>query len=463
MDTRVNSLLEFFDWNSDERKGVLPIEAVPRPTLKQLNNVEFDDEGPRDGLQGVPFFPSSSKLETYIEYAHSVGIDAVTVGVYSEEGSRPDRITKKLLSFMRDSFPKMIPVVLVRALQQDLEYGLHCSQINKNLEVLIFQASSPIRMWVGNWTEDDILENLSRSLDWAVSNKMKALVATEDTTRSTPEFIRRFLRVAVDHGATRVVIADTVGHLDMWGSYRIIRFVRDFLDKQGDQGRKIEIDFHGHRDRDLDSEVAIAAISGGATRIHGVVMGIGERSGNTILETLIYNAERLRGELGATSPKWDVSVLPELCHYYSLITKVDVPMHFPLIGGNSFTTAVGIHADAQEKALLRLRELRKEKEKYSEKEIKKLEQMLRTVYTSIDHRQVGRPLSYLIGPMSGESTVRMWLHEQGYPVSLGKRSVAVRKIKEFAKEQKRILHDEEIFQLLEFLQIKKKQTTQPVR
>ncbi len=463
MDTSIHNIPSFFDWNIDSHPSVPPILPIPRPTLAQLDRVEFDDESTRDGLQGTPVLPSAPKLETYLEHTYALGIKTVTVGVYSEEKSRADRITKQLLKFMATHLKEMVPIVLARAMPVDMEYAKHCAVINPKLEVMIFQASSPIRMWVAGWTEESVLSNLSNSLAWAVKEKLHPLIATEDTTRSTPEFIRKFLDVAIHGGAERVVIADTVGHLDSWGCYRIITFIRSYLDSHGTVGENIGIDFHGHRDRGMDGEVAMAAISAGATRIHGVMMGVGERSGNAILETLIYNVERMRFELGAKNERWDVSLIPEICHYYSSITKVDIPTHYPLAGGNTFTTAVGIHADAQEKALIMLRSMKKMKNVITAEQVEKIEHLLRTIYTSADHRALGRPLSYLIGPMSGESTVRMWLYEQGYNVVLGKSTAAIRKIKQFAKQQKQILTDDEITQLLSFLKIKRKSIPQPSR
>lgn len=461
MEQAIKEIPEFFDWNVDLCDGVPDIVPIPKPTLDQLESVEFDDEGPRDGIQGVPKLPTKGHLEEYILLSRSVGIKSITVGVYAEEGSRADKLTKHLLKFMRENCPEVKPIVLIRALASDLEYAVHCAEINPNVEVLIFQASSPIRMWVSGWTAQKVLENLATTIDLAVRvHGLTVLAATEDTTRSTPEFIRKFLRVSVESGASRVVLADTVGHLDMWGSYRFVSFVRSQLDLLGQSGKQMGIDFHGHRDRDADGEVAMAAISGGATRIHGVSMGIGERSGNAALETIIYNVERMRRELGAKEEKWNLSVLPQLSMFYSMITNVDIPSHYPLAGGNAFTTAVGIHADAQEKALLKLRSFVTKKNEYPKEITQKIAKMLRTVYTSVDHQEIGRPLSYLIGPLSGESTVRMWLYEQNYAVTLGKSTSVIKKIKEYAKKQNRVLHDDELHKLLAFLKVKRKLSPQ---
>ena len=87
-------------------------------------------------------------------------------------------------------------------------------------------------------------------------------------------------------GAKRVCVADTVGHATPAGAAAVVRFVATVLDECGGG---VGIDWHGHRDRDFAIANSMAALEAGATRLHGAAIGIGERVGNTPMDTLLVN------------------------------------------------------------------------------------------------------------------------------------------------------------------------------
>lgn len=447
MKTTLKDFPVYFDWNTDTHPSLPPISALPRPTLEQLVRVSIDDEGLRDGLQGVASYPGALEMHRYIDLAVQTGITTLTVGIFAETGSRAEELTFSCLKYMAKKYPEVVPIVVVRPLPPDLIYAKACSALNSNTQILIFQGSSAPRLWVQGWSEESVLGGIATAIDQVNATCAGHSLSTlEDATRATPEFLEKFLQMSVAHHAERVVFADTTGHVDPWGAYRFVHFIRSTLDQLG--GKSIEIDFHGHRDRYLDVPVALAAISAGATRIHGVVLGIGERSGNMTLDALLYNMIRMIEEYGGTH-HYDLTLLPALCRQYAQMTHVSIPAHYPIIGDNAFATAVGIHADAQEKGLIKLQELLASEEKMSEEELSHVSATLRTIYSSVDHQKIGRIQRYVIGPLSGEATVRMWLYSQGYEVELKKSTALVTKIKHYAKQRNRSLSDEEIIEMLE--------------
>ncbi len=64
----------------------------------------------------------------------------------------------------------------------------------------------------------------------------------------------------------RVCLCDTVGTAIPEGVADLVSWARSLLDKVGDD---IGIDWHGHRDRGLALGNSLAAVKGGATRVHG--------------------------------------------------------------------------------------------------------------------------------------------------------------------------------------------------
>ena len=89
------------------------------------------------------------------------------------------------------------------------------------------------------------------------------MYVTEDTTRADPETLRRLYSTAIRAGASRVCIADTVGHATPAGAAAVVRFVAQVVDECGGG---VGIDWHGHRDRDLAVVNTLAALEAGATR-----------------------------------------------------------------------------------------------------------------------------------------------------------------------------------------------------
>jgi 2-isopropylmalate synthase len=112
------------------------------------------------------------------------------------------------------------------------------------------------------------------------------MYVTEDTTRADPETLRRLYAAAIRAGASRVCVADTVGHATPAGAAAVVKFVVRVVDECGGG---VGIDWHGHRDRDFAVINTLAALDAGATRLHGAAIGIGERVGNTPMDMLLVN------------------------------------------------------------------------------------------------------------------------------------------------------------------------------
>src|SRR4029079_18422482 len=112
------------------------------------------------------------------------------------------------------------------------------------------------------------------------------VLLTEAPTCSSPESLRRLYTTAVEAGARRVCVADTVGHATPTGAAAVTRFIREVVDGTGEA---VQVDWHGHRDRDLGVINALAAAEAGADRLHGTVLGVGERVGHAPIDLLPVN------------------------------------------------------------------------------------------------------------------------------------------------------------------------------
>ena len=105
--------------------------------------------------------------------------------------------------------------------------------------------------------------------------------------------ISKLYKTAIEHGASRLCICDTVGHVEPRGVSALVRFMQRLV---AESGAAVELDWHGHNDRGLGLVNALAAVEAGVDQVHGCALGIGERCGNTAMDQLIVNL-RLMGYL----------------------------------------------------------------------------------------------------------------------------------------------------------------------
>jgi 2-isopropylmalate synthase len=241
---------------------------------------------------------------------------------------------------------------------------------------------------------------------------------TEDTTRADPETLRKLYTVAIESGAKRICVCDTVGHATPEGVCNLLTFIKRVVEETGEE---VKVDWHGHRDRGLSVPNSLAAIASGADRIHGCALGIGERAGNTPMEILLVNL-KLLGII-----EQDLSKLPEYCRVVSEACHAPIPFNYPVVGKDAFRTATGVHAAAVMKA-----------------EAKGHTWLAERVYSGVPASMFGLAQGIEIGPMSGESNVRYWLKKRGIEPT----DSLVRRILREAKEANRILSEEDVIGII---------------
>ncbi len=101
------------------------------------------------------------------------------------------------------------------------------------------------------------------------------------------------------------------------------------------------IEFHGHNDFYKAVSNSSTAWLYGACGVNCSLFGIGERTGNTPLEAMVFEYAQLRGTLDGM----DTTVITELAEYFEKEIGYRVPSRTPFVGKNFNVTRAGIHAD----------------------------------------------------------------------------------------------------------------------
>src|SRR5579859_6326112 len=269
-----------FDWNEVNRKG----RFAPR-------DFSFFDETLRDGLQNPSVVDPG--IEAKLEILHlmeDLGIHAADIGL---PGSSR-RAFEDVLRLCKEVSSCKLNIQIAcagRTVVSDITPMIEVSQkAGIPIEVYAFIGSSPIRQYVEQWDVSLIAKRSAEAIDVAVKAGLPVAYVTEDTTRSRPEVLTTLFRAAIDHGARRLCLSDTVGHATPDGVRNLIQFTKSVI---AGTGADVGIDWHGHNDRGLALENAIWALEFGADRVHGCALGIGERVGNAAMELILLNMKLL--------------------------------------------------------------------------------------------------------------------------------------------------------------------------
>ncbi len=271
-----------------------------------------------------------------------LGIHAADIGL---PGAGP-RARESCLALAREIVDNDLPIAAncaARTVIADLEPIARLSQqTGLRLEVGAFIGCSPIRKYAEGWSDEMMLRTTTEAVEFAVGEGLDVMYVTEDTTRSRPETLEMLYLAAIEAGASRICLADTVGHATPFGVRQLVKFARDLVTKSGEN---VKIDWHGHRDRGLGMPNTLAAIEQGVDRVHGTALGIGERVGNTEMDLLLVNLHLLGMH------DHDLTSLPKYCKLAAEMCGLDIPHAYPVVGRDAFRTGTGVHASAIIKAI----------------------------------------------------------------------------------------------------------------
>jgi 2-isopropylmalate synthase len=398
-----------FDWNEVNRKGKLVSAGF-----------SLFDETLRDGLQNPSVEdPSIDDKLKILHLMEDLGIHCADIGLPGSSKRAFDDVLTMCKEVV-DCKMKIRIACAGRTVVSDITPMIEISQrAGLPVEVYAFIGSSPIRQYAEEWDVALIAKRSAEAIDVAVKAGLPVAYVTEDTTRSRPEVLTTLFRAAIDHGATRLCLSDTVGHATPDGVRNLIQFTKSVI--AGTGVKNVGIDWHGHNDRGFALENAIWALEFGADRVHATALGIGERVGNAQMELLLMNL-RLLGQL-----EQDLTKLLEYCQTVAHAVKWQLALNYPLVGRDAFRTATGVHAAAIIKAMA-----------------KGDAWLADRIYSGVPAGMFGRKQEICIGFMSGASNVNFWLRQRGIEPS----EELVKEILVTAKGSAHIMLDEEVMAIV---------------
>ena len=397
-----------YDWNlagGDIRPAWVPVQLA--------------DETLRDGLQSPSVV--SPTIEQKLELLHlmaALKIDIADIGLPGA-GHHVEKQVERLAREIVDKKLSIKAYCAARTVEADILPVVRISQsVGLSIEVATFIGSSPIRQYTEGWNLPKMVKLTRDAVDLGVRTNLPVNYVTEDTTRARPGDLQALYGAAIQAGASRICVCDTVGHATPEGVESLIHFMLGIVEKENPD---VRIDWHGHQDRGLSIPNSVRALKAGAQRVHACGLGVGERVGNTPMDQLLVNLQLL-GWIDR-----DLSQLAEYVRRVSEYTKVPIPDSYPVIGRDAFRTGTGVHAAA----IIKARE-------------KGHDWLADRVYSGVPAGIFGLRQIIEVGPMSGESNVLCWLKEHGVEAT----SDCVKAVFRAAKESDHILSEKEILAVL---------------
>ena len=159
-----------------------------------------------------------------------------------------------------------------------------------------------------------------------------------DGYKSNPEFSLRALESAIINGATHLVLCDTNGGSLPFEVQDIVGAVQRHV------GNDVIIGIHCHDDTGCAVANSLAAVHSGARHVQGTLNGLGERTGNTNLTTVIPN---LQLKLGYTClPDGRLERITAVSNYVAEVLNRPLNPQAPYVGYVAYEHKAGLHVSA---------------------------------------------------------------------------------------------------------------------
>ena len=266
----------------------MPDPAIPRPGPAA---VTLREVGLRDGLQAVArTLPIAHKL-AWIAAAHAAGLRELEVGSFVPARLLPQLAdTAELVAFAR-SLPGLSTSVLV----PNLKGAQRAIESQADVMLLPLSASHAHSLANLRQTPDAVVADIARIRDLrdaagsACTIEVGISTAFGCTIQGVvePDEVLRLLQAALDAGAERVGLADTVGYADPLHVGRLFAQARALAGDRLNCG-------HFHDTRGLGLANVVAAWQAGVSRFDTCLGGIGGcphapgASGNVATEDAAY-------------------------------------------------------------------------------------------------------------------------------------------------------------------------------
>jgi len=369
--------------------------------MLKSEGIKIVDTTLRDGEQTAGVVFSKTEKIQIAKMLDELGVHQIEAGIPVMGGDEEEAIKAIVKAGLKASI-----MGWNRAVIGDIEASLRCGVD----AVAISISTSDIHIkYKLRKTREWVLENMVKACEYAKKEGVYVSVNAEDASRTDIDFLLQFARLAKEAGADRLRFCDTVGILEPFSTYEIVKRI---IDEVG-----IPVEMHTHNDFGMATANTLAGIRAGAKYVGVTVNGLGERAGNAALEEVVMALKYIYNlDLGIKTFK-----LKEICEYVAKASARELPVNKAIVGKNIFAHESGIHADGVLK--------------YPK------------TYEVFSPEEVGGERQIIIGKHSGTHALIRKFLEYGIQLTEEEANELLKSVRALAVELKRPLFDKELMYL----------------
>ena len=368
-----------------------------------MNDIQLYDATLRDGMGGGGMTLTADEKVRVVRALDALGVHLVEAGFPASNPKEQELF--RLLERESLSTSEIVAFGMTRRrdVAADQDEGLRtladcfapiCTIVGK---ASVLHVEKVVRV-----SREENLQMISDSVAFLVGSGKRVLLDAEhffDGFALDPAFSLDCLRAAADAGAERVVLCDTNGGSLPPQIRTALAVVREALPN-------VPLGIHTHDDSGCAVANTLTAVESGATQVQGTVNGIGERTGNANLITIIADLQLKMG-CEVLEPA-RLARLTETAHLVDeLLNRLPNPAQ-PYVGKHAFAHKAGLHAAG----------IRADS----------------NTFEHIDPAVVGNDRDVLISELSGRGTVEEKAGQAGIPTSGDFAQRVVDRVKELEHE-----------------------------
>jgi 2-isopropylmalate synthase len=304
-----------------------------------MATVELYDATLRDGMGGGGMSLTAGEKLRIVHRLDELGLDLVEAGFPASNPKEAELFG--LLA--RESFQH----AQIAAFGMTRRRGVAAEQ-DEGLSLLA-DCFAPVCTLVGKaWTlhvetvvrvsREENLAMIAESIAFLAARGKRVLFDAEhffDGWRADRDYAIACLRAAAEAGAERAVLCDTNGPSLPGQIAAAVADVREALPA-------VALGIHCHNDAGVAVANSLAAVEAGAGQVQGTMNGIGERTGNANLVTIIANLQLKMG-VEVLAPG-QLARLTETAHYVDELLNRNPAPDQPYVGKHAFAHKAGLHA-----------------------------------------------------------------------------------------------------------------------
>jgi len=285
------------------------------------------DETFREGLKAPTVFLTYVEQVKLAKLMDEAGVSIINVGFPAiSEGEKHN--VKRIVN---ETFKNATLTASSQATRESVDACLECRIKEITVETPFNGLNLKYRL---KMTKQQALKQIVESIEHARKHGATVNFVLMDSARTPLEDILQVFEVAANAGASRLVIADTVGFLRTLSTRYLISHVRDGLPEKIKE--KVELSIHCHNDFGLATANTLAAVEEGVTYLHTCIAGFGERAGIAALEEVAATLELLYNiDTGV-----DLGKVYRLAQSAEKAFAMPIQLHKPIVGDGIFAHEV---------------------------------------------------------------------------------------------------------------------------